>query len=148
MGLEYLRSFHGILTAIIVLCSSFSLFVGHFVWHNGDVFFLFVLGAWPLVTMVLVFILAVWITSMVMLMAQTLGKDLMEQLGKLKALSLILIIHAVCAILICAAAVAESFYVSRAAPDYFYFPRFIMVMIACWIMLVATLGQIIFIAFQ
>ncbi|KAI6204213.1 hypothetical protein M3Y94_00646400 [Aphelenchoides besseyi] len=105
MGFEYLRSIHGILSSIIVLLSGFAIFVGHFVWHNGDVYFLFVLAHWPLVTMTLVFLTAVWMTSTIVLLAQTLGKDLMEQLGKLK----VLIIHAICALLICAAAVAESF---------------------------------------
>ncbi|KAI6180282.1 hypothetical protein M3Y98_00703200 [Aphelenchoides besseyi] len=94
MGFEYLRSIHGILSSIIVLLSGFAIFVGHFVWHNGDVYFLFVLAHWPLVTMTLVFLTAVWMTSTIVLLAQTLGKDLMEQLGKVK----VLILHAICAL--------------------------------------------------
>jgi len=78
------------------------------------------------------------------MLAQTLGKDLLEQLGKLK----VLIIHAICALLICAAAVAESFYVSKMSSDNFYFPRVVMVMISCWVMLLCLLGQIVYVAFQ
>ncbi|KAI6175063.1 hypothetical protein M3Y97_00990300 [Aphelenchoides bicaudatus] len=144
MGVEYLRSIHGVLSALLVLLTSFAIFVGHVVWRQGDVYFLFILYSWPLVTMTLAFLTIVWFTSMIIMLAQTLGKDLLEQLGKLK----VLIIHAICALLICASAIAESFYVSHSAADFYYFPRLIMVMISCWLMLLCLLGQIAYVAFQ
>jgi len=144
MGVEYLRSVHGIIGSILVLLSSSALFVGYFVWHDGDIFFLFVMHDWPLVTMVLVFLLAVWIVNLVILMSQTLGKDMLEELGKVK----VLLIHAICALLICAAAVAETFCYSRSSPTHYYLPRLVIVMVCLWLMFVGLLGQIAFVCFQ
>lgn len=105
MGLEYIRSIHGVLNALLVvsfnfilllplttmilqILSSFAIFVGHgwlsspiqpaffrysfktrfilVVWNHGDVYFLFILYGWPLVTMALVFLTIVWFTSIVL----------------------------------------------------------------------------------
>jgi hypothetical protein len=69
-----------------------AIFIGHLIWTNGDVYFLFIASGWPLITMVLAFLTIVWFTTVIILLAQTLGKDLLEQLGKLKVSDIDLIL--------------------------------------------------------
>ncbi|CAD5234167.1 unnamed protein product [Bursaphelenchus xylophilus] len=144
MGVEYVRSVHGLLSIIILLLGSASLFAGYFVWNEGTVYFLFYLGNKPLVTLVLILITVCWFVTALILAAQIIGKDLLEQLGKIR----VLIVHALCGLLILGAAVCNCYYLSNTAKDHFYYPRMIAVVVCNFLMLIAYVGQIVFVALQ
>ncbi|KAI6204214.1 hypothetical protein M3Y94_00646500 [Aphelenchoides besseyi] len=145
--LEYIRSLHGILTLLIVVFTSISMFVGHLVWSNLGIFFAIYINGWPLVLMVLIFLFAVWLVTLITLLAQILGKNVIVDLGKMK----MLILHGICAFLLLACAIAESYYVHIASPkavSWGYYPRFIIIMILCYAALVCQVAQIVFIVLR
>ncbi|KAI6180283.1 hypothetical protein M3Y98_00703300 [Aphelenchoides besseyi] len=145
--LEYIRSLHGILTVLIVLFTSISMFVGHLVWSHLGIFFAFYLNGWPLVLMVLIFLFVVWLVTTATLLAQILGKNVIVDLGKMK----MLILHGFCAFLLLACAISESYYVHIANPklmDWGYYPRLIIIMILCYAALFCQIAQIVFIVLR
>lgn len=65
------------------LCSA-ALFAGYFIWNSGNVYFLFVQGDRLLLTLVLVLLVLCWFVTVALTLAQVTGKDLLEQLGKVR----------------------------------------------------------------
>ncbi|CAD5229639.1 unnamed protein product [Bursaphelenchus okinawaensis] len=144
MGVEYVRSVHGLLSIIIMILGSAAMFAGYFVWNDGSVYFLFYLSSVPLVTLILILLVVCWFTTAMIMAAQVIGKDLLEKMGKAK----VLIIHTITAILILGAAVCNCYNLSSTEKGYFYYPRMIAVVVCCFLMLVGYIGQIAFVIMQ
>uniref|UniRef100_A0A914DUW5 MARVEL domain-containing protein n=1 Tax=Acrobeloides nanus TaxID=290746 RepID=A0A914DUW5_9BILA len=147
MGMEYLRTIHGMITLVQFLIGMAALFTCGVVWYGGDVYWVFFVSNAGGQIIVLFFLFVTWVISFGVLACQLLGKDLLEEMGKVK----VIIMHAICAALMLVCAALDTHYTATTASDfniYNYHIRFVFVMIFSYILLISYLVQIAFVFFQ
>uniref|UniRef100_A0A0N5APL7 MARVEL domain-containing protein n=1 Tax=Syphacia muris TaxID=451379 RepID=A0A0N5APL7_9BILA len=139
MGTEYLRSVHGILTAVQVFLGFGALFASSFIWDNTNVYIQLGYKGYGWQTLVLAILLFTWLVSVGILVLQLTDRDIIGQLGKLK----LLILYAISCGLMIVAASLESWYSKKTNDDLnyqryrtLYRPRFIVVTVFSWILVV------------
>ncbi|KAH7721818.1 hypothetical protein AAVH_10665 [Aphelenchoides avenae] len=109
MGLDYVFTWHGIITSLQMLATFVCLMVGYFITEISGVFFMLFHPIIPLFTLNLFILLALLVTGAVIVFVQVMVKDMLGQLGKLK----VIVLHSVCALLTLAAAIIASYYVGH-----------------------------------
>jgi len=144
MGTEYLKTIHGMISALQIGIGFAAIFACSFIWENSDVFFQFFWGDFPAQIYVFFVLFITWAAVIAVVLLEVSGRELLESLGKLK----LIVFHGICFALMLIAAILDSHYLSTPDGKLSYHARLIVVTIFSWVLVATYIAQIVYVFFQ
>ncbi|KHN82428.1 hypothetical protein Tcan_12938, partial [Toxocara canis] len=116
-----------------------AMFVSSFIWDNSNVFIQLGFKGFGWQTLILAILLFTFLIAVAVLASQVAGKDLISKIGKFK----LLLLYAGCLLLLIIAASLESWYCSLSIGNSLYHPRFIIVAVISWLLVLSYILMIL-----